>query len=51
MNGGKAAAIIMAIIGVAMVTTLILPNRQTSNVIRNSARGFSEVLGTAMGRG
>ncbi|MCI0688924.1 MAG: hypothetical protein L0Y54_17090 [Sporichthyaceae bacterium] len=41
----------MAIIGVAMVTTLILPRRQTVPVITaafNGARGF---LATAMGTG
>jgi hypothetical protein len=49
MDGGKFAAIVMAVIGVAMVTTLILPGRQTRSIIATGSSGFSNVLGTAMG--
>lgn len=41
--------IVMAVIGVAMVTTLILPGRQTATVT-NAFTGLStKTLGTAMG--
>lgn len=39
----------MGIIGVAMVTTLILPRRQTPAVIDAVSRLFRGALGTAMG--
>lgn len=39
----------MGIIGVAMVTTLILPRRQTPQVIDSVTRFFRGALGTAMG--
>jgi hypothetical protein len=41
--------IAMGIIGVGMVTTLILPGRQTPAVITAAARFFQGSLGTAMG--
>lgn len=41
--------IIMAVIGIGMVTTLILPDRQTPKVIDAFAGGTSRLLGTAMG--
>jgi len=41
--------IIMAVIGIGMVTTLILPDRQTPRVIDAAAGGTARLLGTAMG--
>jgi hypothetical protein len=41
----------MGIIGIGMVTTLILPKRQTPQVIGAAANGFRGVLSTAMGTG
>lgn len=40
----------MGIVGIAMVTTLILPDRQTVPVLNASFGGFSQALKTAMGR-
>lgn len=37
------------VIGLAMVTTLVLPKRQTPAVIGAAAKGVSGVIGTAMG--
>lgn len=42
--------VLMAIVGVAMVTTLILPRRQTPQVINAAGGAFSRSLGTAMGQ-
>jgi hypothetical protein len=41
--------VLMGIIGVAMVTTLILPRRQTPQVIGAAGTAFQRSLGTAMG--
>jgi len=41
--------VLMGIIGVAMVTTLILPRRQTPQVINAAGTAFTRSLGTAMG--
>jgi len=41
--------IAMAIVGVALATTLILPKRQTPQVIKAGSEFFSSALGTAMG--
>lgn len=40
---------LVGVIGLAMVTTLILPKRQTPAVINAAAKGISGVIGTAMG--
>lgn len=40
---------IVGIVGIGMVTTLILPNRQSSQVITAGANGGARLLGTAMG--
>lgn len=42
--------VLMGIIGVAMVTTLILPRRQTPQVIGAAGTAFSRALGTSMGQ-
>lgn len=44
-----AEKVLTAIVGVAMVTTLVLPKRQTPAVINAAGGAFSKVLGTAMG--
>lgn len=38
-----------ALVGIALVTTLILPKRKTPEVIDAAATGISKMLGTAMG--
>jgi hypothetical protein len=43
--------IALAIVAVALVTTLILPNRQTPKVIQASGNAFRGSLATAMGTG
>jgi uncharacterized protein YceH (UPF0502 family) len=40
--------IAVAIIGVALVTTLVLPGRQTAKVLTSGGKAFSSVLGTAI---
>lgn len=40
----------MGIVAVALVTTLILPDRQTAKVIGAAGGAFSSSLKTAMGR-
>jgi hypothetical protein len=42
--------IAMGIVGIAMVTTLILPGRQTPAVLNAAGGVFSGSLKTAMGR-
>jgi len=41
----------LAIVGVALVTTLILPGRQTPRVIGATGTAFRQSLATAMGTG
>lgn len=41
--------ILTAVIGVALVTTLVLPGRQTPQVIGSATEGFARILGTSMG--
>ncbi len=41
--------ILMAIIGVAILYTLVAKKNNTSGVISAGAKGFSEILGQAMG--
>lgn len=43
--------VLMGIVGVAMVTTLILPRRQTPQVINAAGGAFRGSLATAMGTG
>jgi hypothetical protein len=42
--------IAMGIVGIALVTTLILPDRQTVPVLNATFGGFANSLKTAMGR-
>lgn len=41
--------ILSLVVGVALVTTLVLPKRQTPEVIDKAASGFAKILGKAMG--
>jgi hypothetical protein len=41
----------LAIVGVAMITTLVLPRRQTPAVINATGNAFRTSLATAMGTG
>lgn len=45
---GSIERVMLAIVGVAMITTLILPGRQTPQVISAGGRAFSGSLRTAM---
>ena len=48
---GTIEKVALAIVGVAFVTTLILPDRQTSRVISATGDLFTRSIRTAMGRG
>ena len=50
MNGSRFFDIVASIVVVALVTTLILPGRQTAGVIGATSTGFADVLRTAQGR-
>lgn len=41
----------MAIVGVAILYTLVNPQNRTAQVISSSASGFSQMLSAAMGNG
>lgn len=43
--------IAMAIVGVAILYTLVNPRNKTSDVIRSASGGFSQALSAAMGGG
>lgn len=45
-----AVKVLTAIVGVAMVTTLVLPKRQTPQIIDKFFGGFSKSLRAATGR-
>lgn len=45
------AAIIATIFGVVMVTTLVLPGRQTPEVVRESGGALAKVINATLGRG
>jgi hypothetical protein len=47
---GTIEKVALAIVGVAFVTTLILPDRQTPRVIGSVADLFTRSIRTAMGR-
>jgi hypothetical protein len=42
--------VVVGIVAIAFVTTLILPGRQTTQVISATSSGFTGALKTAMGR-
>jgi len=50
MNTSRFFDILASIVVVALVTTLVLPGRQTGSVIRESSSGFASVLKAAQGR-
>jgi hypothetical protein len=50
MNGSRFFDIVASIVTIALVTTLILPGRNTTGVINAGSTGFSNVLRTSMGR-
>jgi hypothetical protein len=43
--------VLVAIVTVGMITTAVLPGRQTSKVIDSASKFFSGALGTAMASG
>lgn len=43
--------IAMAIVGVAILYTLVNPNNRTAQVIQSASSGFSQALSAAMGAG
>lgn len=50
MNGSRFFDIMASIVVVALVTTLVLPGRQTVGVINAGSGGFASVLRAAQGR-
>ena len=50
MNMSRFFDILASVVVVALVTTLVLPGRQTAGVIGAASGGFSDVLRTAQGR-
>lgn len=46
---GSIQRVVLAIVGVGMITTLVMPRRQTPQVINAVDRLFRGALGTAMG--
>lgn len=48
--GNKMIDVIGSIVVLAIVTTLVLPGRQTSQVITSSGNAFSGSIRAAMGR-
>lgn len=50
MNGSRFFDIVASIVVVALVTTLILPGRQTVGVTREVGGQFANVLRAAQGR-
>jgi hypothetical protein len=47
----KVAGIVATIFGVVLVTTLVLPGRQTPAVVRESGTALSRVINATLGRG
>ncbi len=47
---GSVERVALAIVGVAFVATLVLPQRQTVGVITAGGKLFSDAIRTAMGR-
>jgi PRD1 phage membrane DNA delivery len=42
-------AILMAVVGVAVLATLVSQKNQTGSVITAASKGFANILGVAMG--
>lgn len=51
MNADKLFNLLGSIVVLAMVTTLVLPKRETSNVIKSAGGAFSNAIATGMGKG
>lgn len=47
-SGNGVTRIAVAIVAVGLVTALVLPNRQTAQVIKAAGGAFSGALGTAI---
>jgi hypothetical protein len=47
---GTIEKVALAVVGVAFVTTLVLPDRQTARVVESISSLFNQALRTAMGR-
>jgi hypothetical protein len=47
---GTVERVALAVVGVAFITTLILPDRQTAKVIQAGGEFFTGALKTSMGR-
>lgn len=50
MNTSKLVDVLLSIVTVALVTTLVLPGRQTPGVIREGGNAFTNALRAAQGR-
>lgn len=46
--GEQITAILVAIIGVAILAVILSPRSQTANVITSASEGFSQMLGVAV---
>lgn len=46
-----AAAVLATIFGVVMVTTLVLPGRQTPAVVREGGGALAKIINATLGRG
>lgn len=44
-----AQKLVAGLVAIGMITTLVLPNRQSAQVITAGANGGARLLGTAMG--
>lgn len=45
---GDIQKLLVAVVAIALVTTLVLPGRQTASVLTAGGKAFSGVLGTAI---
>lgn len=50
MNGSKFVDVLLSIVTVGLVTTLILPGRQTPGVVREGGNALTNFLKASMGR-
>jgi len=50
MNTSRFIDVLLSIVTVALVTTLILPGRQTVGVVRETGSAFGNVIQKAQGR-
>lgn len=46
---GDIQKVLVAVVAIALITTLVLPGRQTASVLSSAGSAFSGVLGTAIG--